>query len=156
MPVHLYKTKYKGVFVQNAPNTYNADLTPENMQHGMKGWSKGKLVVGTGKAFEFARYGHKRVSVVNDPDGAEKYGIEIDVGTGTNLILITPDKGDLFVQTKHIVALSEGVPVVIGRNMSSDSDVYALQSNELVKIYFSETQDFESRIRFFIGKDNEL
>lgn len=156
MPLHLGNTKFKGVFVQNAPNTYDANLRPEDMQKGLIGWSKGKKVVGTGKCFEFASYGMKKVSKVKDTEDAEKYGIEIAVGTGANLILITPAKGDSFVQTKHIVALSEGVPVVIGRNMSSDSDVYALQSNGLVKIYFAETQDDESRIRFFIGKDNEL
>ena len=156
MPVHLGNTKYKGVFVQNAPNSYQTDIIPAEMQSGKTCVSKGKILTGTGRAFAFASYGTKKVSKVKVTEDAEKYGVELAVGVGANLILITPAKGDLFVQTKHIVALSEGVPVVIGQNMSSDGDVYALQSNELVKIYFSETKDTESRIRFFIGKDNEL
>ena len=33
------------------PSTYDADITPENMQRGMTAYAKGKKVIGTGKCF---------------------------------------------------------------------------------------------------------
>lgn len=149
--------KIKGIFVQNAPNTYlEADLTPENMQHGMKGWSHGKLIVGTGKAFEFAKYGLRKVELLTDSKGMERYGIELEDSSGTNLILVSSAKGDTFLQTKHLVELLDGEPLKIGQNLTTGGEIYALQNESHLKIYFTEIQDNESRLRFFVGKDNEI
>lgn len=157
MSLHLGNTRVKGIFIQNAPNTYvDADLTPENMQHGMKGWSHGKLVVGTGKAFAFAEYGLQKVDLLTVSEGVERYGIEFDIGSGANVILISSAKGDTFLQTKHLVTLLEGKPIEIGQNLSTGGKIYAVQIEGRLKIYFTEIQDDESRLRFFIGKDNEL
>lgn len=157
MALHLGNKRVKGVFIQNAPNTYvDADLTPENMQHGMKGWSHGKLVVGTGKAFAFAEYGLQKVDLLTVSEGVERYGIEFDIGSGANVILISPAKGDTFLQTKHLVTLLEGKPIEIGQNLSTGGKIYAVQIEGRLKIYFTEIQDDDSRLRFFIGKDNEL
>ena len=148
--------KIKGIFVQNAPNSYQTDITPVEMQRGKTCVSKGKVLTGTGRAFEFAEYGLQKVDLLTVSEGVERYGIEFDIGAGANVILISPTKGDTFLQTKHLVTLLEGKPIEIGQNLSTGGKIYAVQIEGRLKIYFTEIQDDESRLRFFIGKDNEL
>lgn len=156
MALHLGNKRVKGVFIQNAPNTYvDADLTPENMQHGMKGWSHGKLVVGTGKAFAFANYGLKKVQPNIEIDGEEKYGIQFEASPGTNIIIISVSRGDNIIQTSHLVELIEGESVEIGQNVTTGGRILLRQDGTLLKIYFTSLQDEGTRLRYFYGKDNE-
>lgn len=158
MGFELNGVKYKGITLtgDRALESWQADITAPDMQMGKKALVKGELVVGTGKAFEFAEYGIRKVDLLTDSEGVERYGIEFELREGTNLILISSAKGDTFLQTKHLVSLSEGIPLEIGTNLTAGGEIYALQSKGYLKIYFTETQDSESRIRFFVGKDNEL
>ena len=156
MPVHLGNTKYKGVFIQNAPNSYQTDIAPTEMQRGKTCVCKGEVLTGTGRAFEFAEYGLRKVDLLTDSEGVERYGIEFENSAGANVILISPAKGDTFLQTKHLVTLLEGKPIEIGQNLSTSGKIYAVQIEGFLKIYFSEIQNNESRMRFFFGKDNEL
>lgn len=148
------KVKKVGVLLE--PNSYQTDIAPADMQKGKTCVSKGKVLTGTGKAFEFAEYGFQQLELLTDSEGIERYGIDLEVGAGANLILISPSKGDTFLQTKHLVTLLEGAPVEIGQNLSVGGEIYALQTEGHLKIYFTEIQDNESRLRFFVGKDNEL
>lgn len=148
--------RIKGVFIQNAPNTYDADITAVDMQHGKTAWAKGKKVVGTGKAFEFANYGLKKVQPNIEIDGEEKYGIQFEAPPGTNLIIISVSRGDNITQSSHLVELIEGESIEIGQNVTTGGGIFLRQDGTLLKIFFTTLQDEETRLRYFYGKDNEV
>lgn len=159
MPLVLHGKSYNGITItgDKALETYAQNTPPpEDVQHGRVYFANGEKLVGTGKAFEFAEYGLRKVDLLTVSEGVERYGIEFEEGAGTNVILISPDKGDAFFQTSHLVTLSENEPFEIGKNLTAGGEIYALQSKGHLKVYFTKLQDGESRLRFFIGKDNEV
>lgn len=153
------RTKIKGIFIQNAPNTYvDADLTPEDMQKGMKGWSKGKLVVGTGKAFEFASYGKQQVDLIYDEEGNDKYGFIIEGGDKSNLIFLSSTSdGDSIQQDEFMLSgLEENTAFKIGANATTKGDVIVFFSKGFMFVYFSNTPNLNTQITYFTGKDNKI
>ena len=54
MPIRFQGKKISRMGALTEPSTYDADITPENMQRGMTAYAQGKKIVGTGKCFEFA------------------------------------------------------------------------------------------------------
>lgn len=152
--VNGVKAKKVGVLLE--PSTYDTDTSPVDVQHGAVYYAHGERRVGTGKCFEFAEYGLKTVDLLIDTEGIERYGIDLELKEGTNLILISSAKGDVFVQTKHLVTLLEGTPIEIGQNVTSGGEIYALQAEGHLKIYFASLQDKNTRLRYFYGKDNEI
>lgn len=151
--------KIKGVFIQNAPNTYvDANLIPEDMQKGMKGWSKGKLVVGTGTAFEFAIYGKQQVDLIYDEEGNDKYGFIIEGGDKSNIIFLSSTSdGDSIQQDKFMFSgLKENKAFKIGTNATTKGDVIVFFSKGFMFVYFSNTPNLNTQITYFAGKDNKI
>lgn len=149
------KAKKVGVLLE--PSTYDADITPENMQHGMTAYARGEKVVGTGKCFEFAGYGSGKIQLLQDGDGNNKYGLSIISKGKPNLIFLSSTgTGDIILQTNHIVDLAGDTPVVIGTNYSASGKVTATHKNGRLIIYLENTESQSTRLRYFFGKDNEI
>lgn len=148
---------YNTVSVLTEPNTYDADITPENMRHGMTAYAKGKKVTGTGKAFAFVNYGEGQLQKLQDEDGNERYGFTIFSKIEPNLIFITPtETGDIVLQTNHVVDMKTYKPIAIGVNHTASGNVIAIYKENRIKIYLENTQDNLTRLKFFCGKDNDL
>lgn len=137
--------------------TYDADITPENMQHGMTAYARGQKVIGTGKAFEFVQYGSMVVEEIIDTDGTIRHGILFNVDAGANIVFIAAsDVGDAIVQTEYLVNMTEGATAKIGQNLTDGGDVRAYYANGCLIIYLSNEPKERTLLRVFIGKDNEL
>lgn len=150
-------TKIKGVFIQNAPNTYDADITAPDMQQGKTAWVKGKKVVGTGKAFERAGYGARRVLRITDLDGNEKYGISVTTDTSPNIIFLAPTTtGDIPLQINHLLELPKNEAVTIGINQSTSGEVKAFFDGERLCVYFEDIENTKTKLIYFYGKDNQV
>lgn len=139
------------------PDTSPGDLVPEDMQLGRIGFSQGKRVVGTGKAFAFAEYGSRVVKKITDSEGNTRYGVIFDVGENTNVLIVAPSTtGDIVLQSNHIVNIESGEPVKIGENYTTGGDIMACYDKDRVIVYFSAATQKTTILRFFIGKDNHL
>ena len=150
------KKRIKGVFIQNAPNTYDADITAPEMQRGKTAWVKGKKVVGTGKAFERAGYGTRRVLRTTDLAGNEKYGISIATDTPPNILFLAPTTtGDIPLQTTHLLELPKNEAVTIGINQSTTGEVKAFYDGERFCVYFEDIENTKTKLIYFYGKDNQ-
>lgn len=159
MSLRLNGVKYKGITLtrDRALETYDADLTPVDMQHGKSAWVKGKKIIGTGKCFEFVQYGSKVVREIIDSDGIKRYGVPFDIEAGANIVFVAPSTiGDTIAQTNYLVNMTEGVSVKIGQNLSDGADVYAYYKNGCLIVYLSNAPKNRTLLRLFVGKDNEL
>ena len=156
MSVIIGNKKVRKVGVLTEPNTYDGNLTPPDMQYGTIGYAQGKRIVGTGKAFEFARYGKTKIKNILDENGNEIYGCEIREGGNANILFITSYKGDAFFQNTMIVALEENSAIEIGKNNTTGSILYAFKKGEMLYIYSTTINDIKSQYYYFIGKDNYL
>lgn len=152
--VNGVKAKKVGVLLE--PSTYDADITPENMQNGMTAYARGEKVIGTGKCFEFAHYGRLAVSKVTDENGNEKYGGKIFAGNGANLLFISPYSGDNLTLKTIFISPEENVAVKIGDNKTTGGSLYAYRKGDKVCVYSTETNDKKSQFYYFVGKDNEI
>ena len=145
-----HKAHYTSVLTE--PSSYDADITPENMQRGMSAYAKGKKVIGTGKCFEFAEYGLYRVKKLDNG----YYGIAIELGEGANTFFIVPTgKGDIVVQTANGIEVGNE-PEKIGENTTSEGDVLVSYVEGQVMVYITKITSTSTTLRVFIGKDNEV
>ena len=137
------------------PDTSPGDLVPEDMQYGRIGFSQGKRVVGSGKAFAAAGYGSGKVKMMLDENGNEKYGISIFTRIAPNIVFIAPTTtGDMVRQSKYSIDLESGTPVEIGKNQTATGKIYAIHKDNRFKIYLENIENAESEINYFYGKDN--
>ena len=157
MSLHLGNTKYKGVFVQNAPNSYQTDITPADMQSGKTCVSKGQVLTGTGKAFEFAEYGSYLVRKITDSKGNKLYGVPLDVGENANIIFIAPSStGDIVLQENFIVDIKSGEITNLGINHTTGGEINACYENNRVIVYLTDFSTNKTILRIFVGKDNAI
>lgn len=160
MSLFLGGKKYKGVTLtgDRALETYAENPPPpEDVQNGRVYFANGKRYVGTGKCFETAIYGRLSVKKNVEINGEKKYGAEIIVANGVNLIFITPYEGDLLLQkTIFVELLTEGEPVIIGVNKTTNDNIYAVYKNDRLYIYCGSIENTNSKFTYFIGKDNEI
>jgi hypothetical protein len=138
------------------PSSYDADITPENMQRGMTAYAQGKKVVGTGKAFEFAEYGSKVATNITDSNGVKRYGFKLDVGANANVVFVAPSKtGDIVLQNKFLVTITEGEEIVIADNYSAGGELRAYYDERLI-VYLTEYTGKPTILHYFVGKDNAI
>lgn len=159
MPISVNGKLYTAVTLtgDKALETYDADITPENMQHGKTAYVKGKKITGTGKAFAVAGYGRGMVLPLRDTEGNEKYGLSIFTKTKPNIIfLASTTTGDIVLQADHIFELAENEAVTIGVNRTTSCDVKIFYKESFLNIYFENVEDIETRLIYFYGKDNEI
>lgn len=157
MPIRFQGRKISRMGALTEPSTYDADITPENMQHGMIGYAQGKKVVGTGRCFEFVQYGTKVVREITDFDGSVKHGISLDIESGANLVFVASSTiGDSIAQTTYLVNMAEGVTEKIGQSLTDGGDLYASYKNGRLTIYLSNEPKERTMLRLFVGKDNEI
>ncbi len=157
MSIYFQGKRISGMGALTEPSTYDADITPENMQNGMTAYAQGKKVIGTGKAFEFAEYGSKAVRTVTDNEGIERYGVKFAVGEGTNVVFLAPSAtGEVVLQTNYLVSLSEGTTTQLGVNQTSGGEVYACYSEGYLTVYMTEITQKKTMLRLFVGKDNAI
>lgn len=148
----------KNVGLITEPSSYGLTATPENMQAGTTAVVNGKLVEGTGKAFEFARYGQELIDTVLDENGIERYGIMVKLQEGGNLFFLSSDfDGDSVAQQKFIFDdIREGTIVNVGKNTTMSCDVYAFCTQGYVCIYSVDISSINTVLNYFMGKDNQL
>ena len=159
MPLYFGGKRISSIGITNGIglDTSDADMTPADGQNGKIYYANGKRYVGTGRCFEFAQYGIKITQLIQDENGNDKYGVKIELDKVPNLILISStDSGDTIIQTKHLVNLSEGTSVLIGQNITANGEMFALYNTNYLFIYFSEIENKKTKLRFFVGKDNEI
>lgn len=139
------------------PDTSPGDLVPEDMQLGRIGFSQGKRVVGTGKAFSFALYGSRVVKKITDSEGNVLYGTDFKVGENANVVFIAPSTtGDIVLQSNYIVDIASGENVKLGVNNTTGGEVFACYDKDRVIVYLTDSPKKTTILRFFIGKDNHL
>lgn len=137
------------------PDTSPGDLVPERMDYGLKGYSKGKEVIGTGKAFATAVYGRGKLQMILDENGNKRYGISIFTRIVPNLVFITPaETGDFFRQSQYFIEPESGSAIEIGENATGK--MYAIQDGNRFKVYLENIEDTNTKINYFYGKDNDL
>lgn len=151
-----HKAHYVSVLTE--PSTYDADITPENMQRGMSAYAQGKKVIGTGKCFAFVVYGQEIVYPIFDEEGNERYGLLIEQSCDTNVIFISSTTdSDAITQDVFIPKeVQEGKAVRIGENKATHSDIFAFQIDGALIIYGTDFSNANTRINYFIGKDNKI
>ena len=134
------------------PSTYDADITPENMQRGMTAYAQGKKIVGTGKCFEFAEYGLYRAKKLSNG----YYGFSFQFDKSANTFFVAPTgTGDIVVQKVHLVEL-EDEPIKIGENLTTSGELLVAYSDGKLKVYLTEINETNTSLRAFVGKDNEV
>lgn len=156
MPIGMNGNVFEGVAVLSQPNSYKATVTPENMQRGMTAVVKGKIVEGTGKCFEFAIYGQRKLQKLTDKDGNTRYGISLLTEKKINVVFVIPSTmGDILLQDTHIID-TEQEETEIGVNYTSKGKVYAFQEEGRFRIFLTDTINKETKIKYFIGKDTTI
>lgn len=151
-----HKAHYTSVLTE--PSSYDADITPENMQRGMSAYARGKKLIGTGKCFEYASYGRQALDLIFDEVGNDKYGFIIEGGGKSNLIfLTTTSDGDSINQdTYKLNNMEDNVACRIGFNRTSKGEIRAFCLEGFLFIYFSDIPDLNTQITYFTGKDNKI
>ena len=145
----------KQVSVLTEPNSYQTDIKPEDMQSGSTAVSKGKIVVGTGRAFEFASYGREFVDIVLDENGNERFGIVIPEPLRSNLLFLSSTSdGDCIVQEKYLIDSDEELVIKVGTNRDTLSDIRVYYADGYLCIYSMELANSNTRFNYFEGKDN--
>lgn len=160
MPLLLNGKKYNGITLtgDRALETYAENTPPPaDVQNGRVYFANGEKFVGTGRCFECAGYGSRKVQSLLDENNNERYGISIFAEAVPNIILITSTpSGDVVMQTKIIVSLTDETVEIIGENHTSQGTINAFYENNRLVIYFENTEDIETKINYFYGKDNLL
>lgn len=145
------------VSVLTEPNSYQTDIRPEDMQSGSTAVSKGKIITGTGRAFEFATYGQEDLYVVYDENGKEKLGIMLPEPKDSNILFIScTSDGDIISQDIHTINLNEVSAIRVGTNYTTDSGVYVYYSDGYLCIYVDTLSNGHATLNYFEGKDNLL
>lgn len=150
--------RIKSVQILTEPNSYQTNISPSDMQSGATCVSKGKVIVGTGKAFEFAIYGEDVVMKIKDEKGNEKYGIGIMEPNPANILFISSaTDSDIIAQDSFRIQEIEGNKAVkIGTNKNTLENIYAFRSQDYIWIYFGNILNLKTKINFFLGKDSKL
>lgn len=145
----------KSVGIITEPSSYGTDITPEDMQSGRTAVSKGKIVTGTGRAFEFARYGQCHVDVLYDENNKAVYGTMFKIESDCNIVLISSiPNGDMFSQESVIFDISgSGDSAKVATNNSTSSDVNAFYRDGYLHIYSVKMANLETSFNYFVGKD---
>lgn len=145
----------KQVSVLTEPNSYQTNIKPEDMQCGSTCVSKGEIVTGTGRAFEFAKYGTAWLDTILDEHGGERFGIMLPESSGCNVLFVSsnPD-GDSIAQSEYVIDLQQGNVVKIGVNRDAQSDINAYYSNGYLFIYLLSLLNTDTMLYYFEGKDN--
>ena len=159
MALCIGNKKLSGLTVTNeiGLDTYDADITPENMQHDTVAYAKGERVIGTGRCFEKAGYGQGTVLPLTDMDGNERMGLSIFTRIKPNILfLASTGNGDIVCQTMSILELSENEATEIGFNHTATGNVNAYHDGSFLHIFFENIEDTETRLLYFYGKDNKI
>lgn len=157
MPYYIGNKKIKKIGVLTEPNSYQTTITPADMQMGMTAVSKGKVITGTGKAFEFASYGSRVISPIIDKNGIERQGTPFDYDSTTNVIFVAPTMdGNVILQDQYLVNLSENTETIIASDNTTGGDLRVYYDGERLIIYLTQPTDELTILRFFIGKDNHI
>lgn len=152
--VNGIEAKQVGVLLE--PSTYDADITPENMQRGMTAYAKGKKVIGTGKCFAFASYGIYGVEKKTNEKGETEYCFVVDCNSDFNIIFLsTKSGGDVFTQDKFKV-LEKNEKVTIGTNITTITDIKVSLKDGFVFISMPKVKNETTQAIIFIGKDNKI
>lgn len=158
MPLVFGNKKYKGITLtgDRALETYAENTPPpEDVQGGRVYFANGEKHIGTGRCFECAGYGSRKIQSVLDENNNKRYGLSVFTEAVPNIILITSTtSGDVILQSKIIVSLEDDATETIGANHTSQGKVFALYKNNRLIIYFDKTEDSETKINYFYGKDN--
>lgn len=145
----------KQVSVLTEPNSYQTDIQPEDMQSGRTAISKGKIVTGTGRAFEFAKYGSLTVRPVLNENGESKFGIMIPEQDGINVLFVsTGTDGDVISQDLFMIDIGSQKVMQIGANRSVSSALRVYYTNGYLCIYCDGFSNTRTKINYFEGKDN--
>lgn len=157
MPYYIGNKKIKKVGVLTEPNSYQTTITPADMQMGMTAVSKGKVITGTGKAFEFASYGSRVMESITDENGIKRQGTMFRCDCTTNVIFVAPTMyGNTILQDQYLVNLSENTETIIASDNTTGGDLRAYYDGEHLIVYLTQPSDEETVLRFFVGKDNAI
>lgn len=147
--------RIKSVQIMTEPNSYQIETPPSDVQRGKKFVAKGKIVEGTGKAFEFAKHGEEFVETIFDENGNESLGIGIKEETYANVIFISSSSnGDSISQ--DVYRLNDNNIIRIGVNKDTSSDIYVSHSDGYLWLHLVNVLNEHTKINYFIGKDNYL
>lgn len=157
MPYYIGNKKIKKIGVLTEPNSYQTTITPADMQMGMTAVSKGKVITGTGKAFEFASYGSRVMESITDKNGIERQGTTFKYDSTTNVIFVAPTmQGNTVLQDQYLVNLLDNTEVTIATDITTGGDLRVYYDGEHLIVYLTKPADESSVLRFFIGKDNHI
>lgn len=160
MPLYFGGKKIGSIGVTNGIglDTSDADITSPDMQNGKIGYANGKRVVGTGKCFEFARYGTATFDLIWDENGNEKYGIILkQKSVGNTIFISSMPNSDIVVQEVfRITETEENKAVKIGTNITTNGELFAFRSQEFMFIYCTNVLNTRSEINYFLGKDRNI
>ena len=142
--------RFKGIGITNGIglDTSDADITPVDMQNGRIAYANGEKVVGTGKCFEFARYGKKFFDVIFDEQGNEVYGcIFEDFNVANVLFFSTAVGNDILSQEKYVIReTTQNKAFKVGTNQTTGGNIYVVfLGNDLI-IYSTHTENTETKI----------
>lgn len=147
----------KQIGVLTEPNSYQTTITPADIQMGMTAISKGKVITGTGKVFEFASYGSRVIDVIVDNNGVERYGTTFNHNNTINVIFVAPSPvGDIFIQDEYIVSISKGDDVIIAYDQTIECELRAYHDGERLIVYLTKSPNEPTVLRIFVGKDNYI
>lgn len=152
MPAFFQGKQIGFVGALTEPSTYDADLTPVDMQLGRTAYVKGEKITGTGKCFEFAEYGLRCVKMLSNGF----YGVSFELDKGANTFFVaSTGTGDIVIQTSNGVDTGDE-PTKIGENLTTSGDVFAVYNDSQLLIYTTDIASTNTRWRIFVGKDNEV
>ena len=144
----------KSVGIITEPSSYGTDITPEDMQSGRTAVSKGKIVTGTGRAFEFASYGRTDLYAVFDEQGNEKIGFMTSEPSESNLMFISVmSDGDRLTQEIHVIDVTSGSVCIIGKNEDTLASIKVYHKNGYLCVYIDSVSNLETIVHYFKGKD---
>lgn len=143
------------VSVLTEPNSYQTNIKPEDMQSGSTCVSKGEIITGTGRAFEFATYGCSSVYSVRDMNDNAKFGILIPEPAEGNILFVSAgSNGDLLTQDTYVIDVEQGSVVIIGKNRTTESDIHVYYSDGFLCVYIDDLSATNTALNYFEGKDN--
>lgn len=156
MAIYFQGKKISRMGALTEPSTYDADITPENMQRGMTAYAQGKKVVGTGKCFAFASYGIYGIEEAINENGETEYCFVVNCNSDFNIIFLSAKSGgDIFTQDKFKV-IEENEKVKIGTNITTATDIKVSLEDGFVFISMPKIENEMTQALIFIGKDNKI
>ncbi len=157
MSIYFQGKKISRLGALTEPSTYDANTPPADVQSGAVYYAQGKRCVGTGKAFEFAKYGSKVIRKITDNNGVQRYGASFGVGENANVVFVAPSKtGDIVLQENYLVTIQEGTEVKIANNHTTGGELKAYYDGVQLMIYLTQYSNNPTILRFFVGKDNHI